>query len=132
MIRRAFLVFFVFGLLACGDNGVGLEDIAGTYTLRTFNGGELPAFLGGIETSFVEVTAGSITLNEDLTCRVSFTVRRTEDGIATTETSGGVCTYTLDSGSITLTTSDGPLSGLISGSTITIIQFDVGVFVYEK
>ena len=132
MIRRVFLAFLVFGMVGCGADVTGPGSVSGTYTLRTFNGGALPAVLGGIETSFVEVLAGSITLNEDLTCWVSFTVGRTEDGIATTEIAEGACSYMIDNGSITLTTSDGPLGGLISGSTLTIIQFDVGIFVFEK
>ena len=46
MIRRVFLAFFVFGLVACGDDGTGLEDIAGTYTLQTVDGGgDFPRFL---------------------------------------------------------------------------------------
>ena len=40
MIRTVFLAFLVFGLLACGDDGIGPEDIVGTYTSDTLNGEE--------------------------------------------------------------------------------------------
>ena len=39
------LAFLVFGLVACGDDSTGLEDIAGTYTLQTVEGGGFPRFL---------------------------------------------------------------------------------------
>ena len=42
MIRRVFLAFLVFGLVACGDDGIRPEDIAGTYTLQTVNGEPFP------------------------------------------------------------------------------------------
>ena len=132
MIRRVLLGFLVFGMVGCGVDVTDPGSVAGTYTLRTFDGEALPTVLGGAGARLVEVLAGSITLNEDLTCSFSTTVRDTEDGIVTTETFTEVCSYTLDSGFITFTTSLGVGVGSISGSTITIVEFDVGVFVYKK
>ena len=92
MIRRVFLAFLVFGLVACGDDGTGLEDIAGTYTLQTVDGGGLPAVLEETGTTFLlEITAGSVTLNQDMTCSVISMFRVTEFGNVTTETETGVC-----------------------------------------
>ena len=47
MIRRVFLAFLVFALVACGDNGTGNdgtdeESITGTYTLQSIDGDPEP------------------------------------------------------------------------------------------
>ncbi len=135
MIRRVFLAFWVFALVACGDDGTGLEDIAGTYTLQTVDGGGLPAVLEETETTFLlEITAGSVTLNQDMTCSVITMFRVTEFGIVTTDTMTGVCTYTFNNGAITLTilASAETVSGSITGSTLTVTSEEGIVFIYEK
>jgi len=38
MVRRVFLAFLVLGLVACGDDVLGPEGIAGTYTLQSWDG----------------------------------------------------------------------------------------------
>ena len=108
MIRRVFLAFLVFGVTACGDDGTGLEDIAGTYTLHTVDGEGLPAVLDPavldeIGTTFLlEVTGGSVTLNQDMTCSFTFSLRETEDGTVTRVTETAVGTYTFNNGAISL------------------------------
>ncbi len=100
MVRRVFLVFLVFGMVGCGIDVTDPESVSGFYTLRTLNGEGLPAVFIEIGATFlVEVTAGSGTLNEDLTCSFSLSFKRTEDGTVTTSTELNVCTYTLDGGS---------------------------------
>ena len=42
MIRRVVLAFVVFGLVACGGGGTGVEDLAGTYVLQSIDGEALP------------------------------------------------------------------------------------------
>ena len=140
MIRRFLLGFLVFGLVACGFDVTDPGSVSGTYTLRTVNGDILPAvLLQEVTTSLLEVTAGSGTLNQDLTCSLSLTLRETEDGTVTTITETNACTYALDSGSITVTIPDGvfdpdPLivSGSITGSTITVTGPEGNVFVFRK
>ena len=66
MIRRVLLGFLVFGLVACGDDGTGddgtgVEDIVGTYVLRSIDGEELPV-------TGTALIAGSLTLKQDMTC----------------------------------------------------------------
>ena len=135
MIRRVFLTFLVFGMVGCG--GVDVTDpgsVSGTYTLQTVNGDALPAVLFQDETTLLEVTAGSITLNQDRSCSTSMSLRQTQDGVVATETETGVCTYALDSGSITVTDSANPLTpttGSLTGSSITVTD-DGDVFVYQK
>ena len=141
MIPRVFLAFLAFGMVGCG--GVDVTDpgsVSGTYTLRTVAGDALPAvLLQEVTTSLLEVTAGNGTLNQDLTCSVSLTLRGTGDGTVTTITETNACTYALDSGSITVTIPDGvfdpdPLivSGSITGSTITVTGPEGNVFVFRK
>ena len=137
MIRRVFLAFLVFAVVGCGVDVTDPGSVSGTYTLRTVDGENLPGVLFEIETTFLlEVLEGSITLDEDLTCSISMTFKETEDGTVTTRPETGACTYTLDSGSITLTTPDSDLpptlNGIISGSTITLTGDDGHVLVFKK
>jgi hypothetical protein len=122
----------VFGLVGCGDDSVSPADVAGTYTLQSVDGVVLPAILSEDESTgnLVEVTAGSATLNQDLTCSLSLDLRETDEGTVTTDTLLQPCTYTIDGG-FTLTPSGGTfaLSGSIIGSTLTIIDGGL-VFVF--
>ena len=137
MTHRVFLAFLVFGLVACGDS-TGPESVVGTYTLQTVNGEGLPAVIDEIGTTFLkEITAGSITLNEDLTCSFSLSERETEDGEVTTRTETletDECTYTIDNGVLTLTVEEeGDANLSIIGSAITLVDPDTGdVYVFEK
>ena len=135
MVRRVFLAFLVFGLVACGDDSTGLEDIAGTYTLQSIDGEGLPAVVSEIgDPVLEEVTAGIVILNEDGTCTSSFTTRsEAEDGTVTTVEDPGVCNYTFNNGAITLTFPSGPstTNGSISGSTLTVTLGGT-VFIFRK
>ncbi len=128
MVWRVFLAFLVFGMVGCGVDVTDPGSVSGTYTLRSINGIPLP--VPTIHAG-VNITAGSLILNQDLTCSVSFTLSLTEDGTVI-NTLTEAYTYALDSGSITLTASDsgGVTSGSISGSTITLT--DPGVLVFRK
>ena len=122
MARGLLLAFLVFGLVACG--GVDVTDpgsVSGAYTLRTINGEVLPSVLLQNGTTYLlEITAGTLTLNEDLTCSLRLTVRETDAGIVDTDIWTPEFTYTLSSGSITLTAGAILLSGSITGSSITL------------
>ncbi len=138
MIRGVFLAFLAFGMVGCGGDDVfSPESVAGTYTLQTLNGDALPAVRGEIGTSFTEVTAGSIILNENLSCSTSLSLRVTGGSTVTTGTAERVCTYALTSeGSITLTDTANPLdptppTGSIAGSSMTITEGE-DVYVYQK
>lgn len=138
MARGFLLAFLVFGLVAC--DGVDVTDpgsVSGTYTLRTINGEELPSVLLQNGTTYLlEITEGSLTLNEDLTCILRLTVRETDAGIVDTDIWTPEFTYTLTSGSITLTAGAILLSGSITGSSITLIWSfsanDEEVLVFRK
>ncbi len=138
MARGVLLAFLVLGLGACG--GIDLTDpgsVSGAYTLRTINGEELPSALLQNGTAYLlEITEGTLTLNEDLTCSLRLTVRETYAGIVDTDTWTPEFTYALSSGSITLTAGTLLLSGSITGSSITLTwtlsAIDENVLVFRK
>ncbi len=138
MARGLLLAFLVLGLVACG--GIDLTDpgsVSGAYTLRTINGEELPsALLQNGTTYLLEITAGTLTLNEDLTCSLRLTVRETDTGIVDTDIWTPEFTYALSSGSITLTAGTFLLGGSITGSSITLTwtlsAIDENVLVFRK
>ena len=117
MIRRVLVAFLVFGLVACGDDGMGVEDIVGNYLLQSIDGEELPVTKGGTTT-----TAGSVHFKQDMTCSFIQTATVEIGGSATTFSSTQMGTYTFNSGALTLTLGAGnnPLVGSISGSTLTL------------
>ena len=133
MIRRAFLVFLVFGVTACGDDSTGPESGAGTYTLLSVDGDALPWVLLQILGDKVEITAGSMVLNQDLTCSSSITSSVTESGDVTTVTETDVCAYTFNNGAITVTDSsdNSTVSGSIVGSQLTL-TIEGSVFIYRN
>ncbi len=130
MVRRVLVACLVFGLVACGDDSVSPADVAGTYTLQSVNGEGLPAVLAESTDFLIEVTAGSVTLNADLTCSHSVTQRETDQGTVTTDTVVTACTYAIDDGFMLARSGETVvLPGSILGTTLTI--FDGGfVFVY--
>ena len=137
MIRRVFLTFLVIGVTACGDDGTGLENIAGAYTLQTVGGEELPVVLEESVTFLREITAGSLTLNQDASCSGVSVFRETvfsetELDMVTTNTVTEACTYTFNNGALALTIEFRvPFNGSITGSTLTL-NSDGVVFIYEK
>ena len=123
MVRRVLVACLVFGLVACGDDSVSPADVAGTYTLLSVDGVGLPLVLEESPDFLLELTSGSATLNQDLTCSLSFTQTETDQGTVTTDTLVQACTYTLDDGfMLTPSGETFALSGSIIGSTRTIID----------
>ncbi len=150
---------FLLGLAACIDGGFDLDfgsdlcssnpcGIIGTYALQSIDGQALPVVVSELtDPILVEVTAGSVTINEDLspspqpahgTCSVSSTTRETmTDGTTTMETETKLCTHTFDfnTQALTLTLSpDSTVKGSITssdatGTTLTLYA-DGSVFVY--
>ena len=65
MIRRVFLVCLLFGLVACGDDGVSPEDaIIGTWRFHSLTGGSAPpqTWTFTETTLTIVVTAGNCTI----------------------------------------------------------------------
>ena len=123
MVRRVFLAFLVLGLVACGDDVIGPEDIAGTYTLQSIDGQTLPWVILQVGNTYsMEIMAGSITINQTMTCSRSITATLTDASTVVTITETDGCTYTFVNGAIMFTwDSDGSTeSGAIVGSQLTL------------
>ena len=134
MVRRVFLAFLVLGLVACGDDVMGPEDIAGTYTLQSIDGHTLPWVILQVGNTYsMKVMAESITIDQNMTCSRSITATLTDGGTVTTVTDTDVCTYTFVNGAIMLTwASDGSTdSGSIVGSQLTLTP-DGDILIFRK
>jgi len=129
MVCRVFLAFLVLGLVACRDDVIGPEDIAGTYTLQSVNGQSLPWVLE----AGIEVTAGSVTINENMTCSRSLTATLTDGGTVVTVTNTDEGTYTFVNGAIMFAwdSDDSTDSGSIVGSRLTL-SADGDVLILRK
>ncbi len=142
----ATLVMAVALLTACdGDSTGNGGSIVGTYTLQTFNGASLPAGLPGggpvapgTPVAIEELTAGSVRLNSGNTCSVSITIRTTftdatGNVTVTTDTATETCTYSVTGTTIQLDfPGEAPITGTISGNTITVVDEDGDTFVFTK
>ncbi len=144
----ATLVMAVALLTACDDDTTGPGSIVGTYTLQTFNGMNLPVVVdsvgpgpqpppqpdiapSGVMSFIVELTAGSVRLNSGNTCSVSLTFRTTDDGTVTADTETETCTYSVTGTTIQLDfPGEAPITGTISGNTITFVDEDGDTFVF--
>lgn len=113
------------------------DQITGTYNLKTVNGKSLPAVLAEVTGSYkLEITAGSVTLNEDKTFGASITFRETQGSTVKTEPATDSGTYTVSGSVITFASRDGDtFTATRSGGTLTITIQESGitmVLVFEK
>ena len=118
-------------LAACGGDSTGPNaSIAGSYTLQTVNGVNVPAVVFQDTQEKDELTGGNISLNTNKTWTGVLTARITDltSSISTTFNAPANGTYTSSGGTITLTDAvDGSqLTGSIGGGTLTI-SGDIGV-----
>ena len=132
MCHRVSLALLVLGFAAC--DGLGPEDVAGTYTLQSINGDPLPWIYYQVGDFGVGVTAGSMALNRDRTCSEGQTITETVAGVADYNVSTRECTYTLNGDAITVRfPSDGgaSVSGSIVGSQLTL-TIGGRIFVFRR
>ena len=142
MVRRVLLAFLVFGLVACGDDVVGPEDIAGTYTLQTVDGEPSPFF--GFQSlnqdgsiNVTALTSGHVVLGPGSSCERSLTFSTTVFSGPTlldesTMTVTTQCTFVFSNGDLTLNYTDGTVDmGSIAGSTLTLTD-NSSLWVYRK
>jgi hypothetical protein len=126
-MRKGLLAALVFTLVACGgDKATGPQSVAGSYTLRTVNGGNPPSTIYQDTQEKLEVTDGTVVLNANNTWQGTLGVRITN--LSTSQVSnlpglplsGG--TYTLNGGTLTLDDPGDQLSftGTVSNGTLTV------------
>ena len=98
--------------------------LSGRYGLQTINGEPLPSrFLDS------EIVAADIQLNDDGTCLITST-ERNESGVLTTGSDEG-CTWTSEGTAITVTDSNGPLTGSVDDDRLTL-NMQGAVFVLAR
>ena len=112
-------------LVACGGDSTGPNaDVTGNYTLRTVNGGNVPAIVYQDTQEKDEITSGNIILNADKTWNGVLSARVTDltSGATDTFSVPASGTYTNASGTLTLTdaTDGSKLMGSVGGGTLTI------------
>ena len=74
--------------------------------------------------------AADIQLNDDGTCRITST-ERSENGVAATGSDEN-CTWTSNGTAITVTDSNGPLTGSVADDRLTLTTQDGAVFVLAR
>ncbi len=114
------------------------DGVSGTYNLKTVNGKSLPAVIVEVTGAYkLEITAGSVTLNEDNTFSASITFRETEGTTVTTQTETDSGTYSVSGSTITFTSpgTGSAFTGTLSGGTLTVTTREddtTVVLVFEK
>lgn len=125
-MRRLFLLALALclPLSACGDDGTGPDNShAGTYTLQTVNGVNLPVSLGVIEGIEYTILSGRVTLNADGTASETFRYRFTQGTSTAEEDDGDLGTYTRSGNAITVTwANQDPDTFSLSGNTLTLSE----------
>ena len=136
MLRRTFvavLACLALAITGCGDStGSGASSRAGTYTLRTVNGGTLPYTFVLSNGVMIRFTEGQTTLNGDGTFGISLTYEIRPITYIDKYTDDGTGTYTVTNGAVRLNRADleDDYTGTLSRNTLTLmIQGDAFVFI---
>ena len=133
-LRPALVAALLLVGAACGrDTATGPdEDIAGSYTLRTINGQNLPYTTSSVGVNRAEVLSSSLSLNADGTFGEERSVRRTHSGVSITEAEMKFGTYTSTSSGVTFRATTGAqVSGTTANGSITFIE-EGFTFVYAR
>ena len=130
-MRRSIGAVLVALLVACGGDATGPNaSVAGSYSLKTVNGANVPVVVFQDAQEKDELTAGNISLSTNNSWTGTLTVRFTDlsNGASDTETAPAHGTYTTSGSSITLTDAlDGSqLTGSVASGTLTITG-DIGL-----
>lgn len=123
-------------LAACGDDTPSEptnQSVAGTWTLRTVNGSNLPYTLQQFGNDRIELLNETISVQASGTFTQQGTLRFTTGGLVTTEpyTDGG--TYTLNGSTATFTfNSDGSTGVAAIGDDVLSVAYAGQTFVYRR
>lgn len=119
-MRKTLVVALLLTVAACGgDKVTGTKEFTGSYSLRTVNGGGLPAVVFLDDTEKDEVTGGTINLASDNTWSGTLGIRATDvtDGTVFLDFPAFPIagTYSVSGSSITI---DDPSHGLTFTGTV--------------
>jgi len=141
MRRLVTLALAAFSLAACGgsDKPAGPSaSIAGTYTLQTVNGRSLPSTIFQVGNDKLEVTGGSVTMNENETFSGVTALRETVEGVVDDYSASCTGTYTRTGSTVAFAEAEsddcgGNYSGTwTSGNTLTVTFAPGIVAVFKK
>ena len=124
----------VLALTACSDSsGPGENNIAGTYTLRTVNGSNVPFVIAQIGTTYkLEILSGSVVISSNGTYTETASLRETNGTTVTTEQENSNGTWTrvnnaitfrdaVDQTTVTASAGDNSLTLVDTESSITLV-----------
>ena len=138
MYRKSLLVLLLsalsLGFQGCGSDSTGPDepDWVGSYALETVEGSALPVVLLQIGNDKIEVTTGSVTLNEDQTFSTNMTYRVTEAGSVSTGSDSQVGSFTKNGTALRFNYSDGTQdTGSLNGEILTLTSEGV-TFVFHQ
>jgi hypothetical protein len=131
--RLLLLVIGALGISCGGGDSTGPNDsVAGTYSLRTVNGSNLPYIVVQIGADKVELTSDILTLSEAGSFTELTTFWTTTNGQVTTSTESDAGSFTLNGTAASFVFNSGTSgTGTISGGTITVALSGFS-FVYRK
>lgn len=132
---RLALVATLLAASGCGDtSGPDGGTLAGTYTLRTVNGSDLPFTLLQVGTELkVEVISDVVTLTANNTFSEVFTTRETENGVVTNDTTTTTGTFTVTGSLVQMTDTEGnTLTASFSGGNTLTATAEGFTLVYRK
>jgi len=131
--RTLIIAALVFGAGCGGGDSTGPDNsVAGTYSLRTVNGSNLPFILVQIGADKVELTSDILTLTEAGSFTEITTFRTTTNGQVTTSTESDAGSFTMNGTAASFAFNSGTSgTGTISGGTITVALSGFS-FVYRK
>ena len=124
----------LFAVLACGSDSTSPgNSVAGTYTLRTVNGANLPFTIFQFGSDKTEIISESVVLTEAGRFTQTGTLRVTTSGIANTVPYSDAGSYTLNgtAGTFTFDSDGSSGTGTIVNGTITV-AYAGNSFVYRK
>jgi hypothetical protein len=121
--------------LACSNDSTAptAASVAGTWNLQSVNGTALPFIVAQTGTNKVEITADVLTATPSGSFTEITTIRTTQNGVATTQTSPDAGSYVLNGNNVTFQfQSDGSIgAGTISGNTLTVSDAGLSL-IYKK
>lgn len=134
--RRAIAAVAFLAFVACGDDSATEptnQSVAGTWTLRTVNGSNLPYTLQQFGNDRVELLNETINVAASGTFTQQGTLRFTAGGIVTTEPYTDAGTYTLNGSTATFSfNSDGSTGVAAIGDDVLSVAYSGQTFVYRR
>ena len=135
-MRRLLSLALALAIVGCGSDSSSEPtnaSVAGTWTLQSVNGSQLPFTLSNVGSTKIELVSSVVNVTSAGTWTSTSQTRTTINGQATTSTGTQAGTYTLSGSAVAIRSTDGTTvqAGTVNGNTLTLAQTGL-VFVYQK